>query len=148
MTGSPSAICLLGHLFEEEYTSAAQVFHCPSHTGDHRYAVYAPSWASEAGLLVGNFQYRGRAQILHGASTDRLSGMPAGTTLIADGFRTQSDFNHQVGANLFRADSSVSWFSDRNGSFSTRFSELPKDTASSPPNASLVQLLWQALDRP
>ncbi len=138
----------LGHLYEGEYTSAAQVFHCPSHTGNHRYQVYAPSWASESGLLVGNFQYRGRAEIRPGSSTDRLSGMSGGTSLISDGFRTQSDFNHQIGANLFRADNSVAWFSDREGTFSTRFSELPKDTASSPPNASLVQLLWQALDRP
>ena len=49
--------------------------------------------------------------------------------------------------NLFRADSSVAWFSDRDGGFSNRFSQLPKDTASGPPTPDLVQLLWQALDR-
>jgi len=141
----------LGLLYSEEYTTAAQVFYCPSHKGGNRYLVYEDAWASDTGLLIGNFQYRGRVQLVpaqpNSNGTDRLSAMRSGTTLLADGFRTQDDFNHEVGANLFRADSSVAWFSDRGNGFASQFSSLPKDGTAGLPTGNLVELLWQSLDR-
>jgi hypothetical protein len=133
----------LGLLYSEEYTPAPLVFYCPSHRGDHRYLNYEDAWGGDVGLIVGNFQYRGRAPVPHGPPTDRLSVMSPNTTLIADGFRSQIDFNHQIGANRFRADISVGWFSDRGGSV---VAQLPKDGVSAPPS-NYTEGIWEELDK-
>jgi len=141
----------LGYLYSEEYTPAPLVFYCPSHKGEHPYVVYEDAWGSDQGLIIGNYQYRGRAPAAGvpatpGNRTDRLSAMSANITLIADGFRTQSDFNHELGAgsfgaNLFRADSSVAWFTEHS---SGAIADIPKDTTAAP---SEYDQVWQELDR-
>jgi prepilin-type N-terminal cleavage/methylation domain-containing protein len=136
----------LGRLYSDEYSPAPLVFYCPSHKGDNRYQVYADAWASETGQIIGNYQYRARAPadgVPANILTDRLAAMRPGTTLIADGFRTQADFNHQIGANVFRADTSVAWFSDRNREV---VDQLPKDTIT-PPQTLSFQQVWSELDR-
>ncbi|MEX2217527.1 MAG: type II secretion system protein [Phycisphaerales bacterium] len=136
-----------GHLYDD-YMAAPQVFYCPSHRGSHPYRAYADAWMLGAGLIVGNFQYRGKAPIDGGATTaltSRLGAMRPGTTLLVDGFRTAVEFNHGVGANRFRADASVSWFGDRvNGGI---VSLLPKDDQSGIVSPQVVEDIWEELDR-
>jgi type II secretory pathway pseudopilin PulG len=142
----------LGFLYSDEFTPAPLVFYCPSHKGENPYIAFEDAWGSDQGLIVGNFQYRGRAPaaglpLSDANRTDRLSAMASNVTLIADGFRAQTDFNHEMGAatfgaNLFRADSSVGWFTDRPGS---AIAQIPKDTTSTPASGDYDQV-WQELD--
>ncbi|HLP84530.1 MAG TPA: DUF1559 domain-containing protein [Phycisphaerales bacterium] len=110
----------LGILYAADYTTSPQVFYCPSHRGLNAFRDYANRWNGEEGQIVINFHYRGEGPV----GVSRTGSQPAGTTnllaaidpkqtsLIADGMRVRTDFNHEVGANFFRADLSVLWFSD------------------------------------
>jgi competence protein ComGC len=132
----------LGLLFSEEYLPAQKLFYCPSHRGDHRYTQYGESWASDEGEIVGNFQFRGRGPTGRaGAMTFRLNQIAPYAALVVDGLRTQSDFNHQIGANVLRADLSVSWFVDQDRSISD---SLPKDLE--PPTPAQFQAVWTQFD--
>jgi type II secretory pathway pseudopilin PulG len=139
----------LGLLFQHDYLPAPKVFYCPSHQGNHRYAEYAGRWASDEGEIVGNFQYRGRGPTgTYGpGNVERMSYRldqvrPSGA-LIVDGLRTLADFNHLVGANVLRADLSVSWFVDSSRAIAD---SLPKDQQN--PSASTLQHVWQQFDIP
>ena len=135
----------LGLLFPE-HLLAPKIFYCPSHRGTHAYREYVDAWLAEEGLIVGNFQYRGRGPT--GGSVGgvprmsvRLDHITPGAALVADGMRTQSDFSHQIGTNVLRADISVDWFNDTGR---TLVESLAKD--GQPPSASVIQTVWQQLD--
>ena len=96
----------LGVLYATEYLHAPQVFYCPSHTGEHPYAAYASLWSdATSGQVVINYHYRGSLTASSAQQPDRVS-------MITDGLRTRSDYNHKVGSNVLRADFSVKWFAD------------------------------------
>lgn len=108
----------LGYLFSGAYLPEGHIFYCPSHKGLHTFQTYDQQWriAAEetniAGSIVGNYQFRGKGP----NNTTLLSRiLPTSTALVADGLRTQAEFNHQVGGNVLRADLSVFWFRDGNG---------------------------------
>lgn len=138
----------IGHMYADEYLPAPLIFYCPSHHGTHPYRAYEDQWGGQAGEIIGNFQYRGRGPLnsnppgQNSPTTDILSSMRPGTALIVDGLRTQGDFNHEVGANIYRADNSVGWFSDRAGAV---IAQLPKDTSINVQN-SLIDQVWSELD--
>lgn len=102
----------LGRLFRTEYLPVGPVFYCPSHKRDHRYEAYEGQWRGMPGKIEGNYQYRGlgpnRSIFLNAIEPSRAA-------LVADSLRTKLDFNHEVGANVLRADLSVYWYRD-NGS--------------------------------
>lgn len=140
----------LGHLYEEDFLPAPKIFYCPSHRGANKYVEFAPAWAGAEGRINGNFQYRGRGPAVSASSTligglgiPFLSGMKPSAALVSDGMRTQSDFNHEVGANVLRADNSVNWFNDIDGRLAAM---LPRD-GQNPMRATYLQA-WEILDHP
>lgn len=138
-----------GRLYNEDYMSAAQIFYCPSHHGSHPFREYSDAWLAPSGELVGNYQYRGRGPLEGGnppVSIDILSKMRSGATLLVDGLRTVSDFNHNVGANVFRADASVGWYADRAGN--SILQNIPKNDhdQSVTPSPAQIDSIWQQID--
>jgi hypothetical protein len=104
----------------EDYLPAPKLYSCPSHRGSHRYSDYAPYWAGEPGEINANYQYRGRGPTRAGnplqiqETTRVLPRIIPHAAIVADSLRSRSDFNHEIGANLLRADISVDWFADSN----------------------------------
>lgn len=130
----------LGLLYLDEYLPAPKLFYCPSHRGQNRFPEYADRWASDEGEVVGNFQYRGRGPSGIGMTFNLDQIKPSGA-LVVDGLRSQADFNHQVGANVLRADLSVSWFVDSGRTVSAA---LPKGEET--PTATTWLSVWQQFD--
>jgi hypothetical protein len=138
----------LGHMYEDEFLPAPKIFYCPSHHGNHPFAEYAGEWSGGNGSIVGNFQYRGsglsQRKTLSNPNppvTAALSKMVPQTALVADGMRTQEDFNHRIGANVLRAGLSVDWWRDPGG---TLIDGLPKDGQI--PSPMGIQEAWYRLD--
>lgn len=104
----PDAWDGLGVLYFSGYLDAPGVFYCPSHHGDHPFTRYAPAWSGQEGVIVSNYHFRGDLQAAPDVARDNQA-------LVADGMASRSDYNHRVGANLLRADFTVSWFADVGG---------------------------------
>lgn len=138
----------LGLLYSNEYTAAPKVFYCPSHRGNRPYRNYADAWATDGATIDGNFQYRGQGPTTRTNSSGapvmstRLDRIAPRSSLVADGLRTKSDFNHQVGANVMRVDISVSWFRDSGREISDSLS-----ADGDPPTENQIQNAWNELDR-
>lgn len=141
----------LGRFYEGEYLHVPKVFYCPSHRGGNRYVDYAESWNTVDEEVVANFQYRGRGPTgpfnPGSLNPPRMSNVLAQirptAALVADGLRTQADFNHEIGANVLRADLSVYWFSDSSRSV---MASLPKDENETPV-ASNLQGVWNTFEQ-
>jgi type II secretory pathway pseudopilin PulG len=127
----------LGVLYDQEYLEAAQAFYCPSHTGDHAFDHYAEQYEARESDIATNYQYRLPQDIRY------FSDYRSSTTLLADAMRTQYDYNHLVGNYMFKADLSVTWFSDADGRF---FASLPGNLASPADVVSAVESAWDRLD--
>lgn len=112
----------LGWLYRWRHVNSPEVFYCPSHAGEHPYERYQDLYpryrrfnviASEP--IYTNYQYAGD---IDWANEDeekrsRRRRLTDENLIIAtDGLRTRSDFNHQVGMNVLRGDSSVAWHED------------------------------------
>jgi len=105
--GNPRAWDGLGKIFGEEYLTAWPVFYCPNHHGEHRQERYEDRWTHLGERIIGNYQYRlfdGLDLFLASHADDR--------TIVSDGLRTVSDYNHRIGNNMLKADLSVRWWSD------------------------------------
>ena len=130
----------LGYLFYRQYIDTPEVFYCPSHHGDHPYDRYADRWINQPGHININYQFRL-------TPTKFLTDLDGGTSLIADGMRTQSDYNHIDGNNTLKADMSSPWYQD-----STRelYNSLPLTlTASATQNREAREIVanaWNILD--
>lgn len=107
----------LGILEAEQYLDHPGVFYCPSHHGDHHYTVYAREWIDGRGTIAGNYQYRVPA------GSSYLADLEPMKPIVADGLRTQADYNHVDGNNFLRANLSVGWFYDTLGQV---FDSLPE----------------------
>ncbi len=140
----------LGMLYSNQYTTMPGVFYCPSHRGENRFGSVADRWNNDVDEVIGNYHYRGEGP----AGIDRRTGQPIAftgqlaeidpqqTSLIADGMRVRADFNHQVGANFFRADLSVLWFADPGRRL---LAALPTNVNDA--NSTTVQYAWAWYDR-
>lgn len=126
----------LGVLYSQGYLPTPKIFYCPSYHGSHTFDAYAEAWLEPAGAIVGNFHYRE-----FGPKPKRITLIPPTSALLADGLRTAQDFSHVDGSNLFRADLSVEWFADANGSFLTAlaFNEEGVDSGK-------IKAAWMKLD--
>lgn len=140
----------IGRLYELEYTLAPKVFYCPSHRGSHRFSDYAGEWAGQRGdaEIMGNFHYRGRGPTSQLGEdglpimTDNLFRIdPTQASLLADGMRERSDFNHRNGSNFFRADLTVHWYNDR---AEVVYNQLSKDAEDA--SALTIQNAWSLFD--
>lgn len=135
----------VGLLFSLDFLPEASIFYCPSHHGDNPASTYVRHFGNPGRELIGNYHYRGFGPTLR--TRDRETTVlsliePAQTSLLVDGFRTQSDYNHRVGANVFRADLSVGWFADPSGRVR---SSLPVDKAA-PVNFADMDGVWGEID--
>jgi hypothetical protein len=128
----------LGHLYGQDILAVPMLFYCPSHKGDHPFQRYSDRWLSQSGQIVGNYQYRGKGP--NGSSLlSRIE--PSRAALVADGMRTQADYSHATGANVLRADMSVAWFSDPNGTFAEGLPE-----AAGTGSSQIINNAWGLLD--
>jgi hypothetical protein len=130
----------LGILYADDYLPAAQVFYCPSHAGNHPFREYENEWASDWGEIAGNYQYRGKGPGEFGSRHLRAI-VPQSAALVTDGLRTQSDFNHRVGANVLKADLSVFFFWDPEG---VLFNSLP--SIEGEVQAEPINKAWEHID--
>ncbi len=103
----------LGKLYSEEYVNHHSCFYCPSHHGSHPEQLYRSRFldtsthiSQVSREIAGNFQLR------LGLGKKRISDLNPSYALVTDAVRSQVDYNHITGNNLFRADLSVSWFAD------------------------------------
>jgi type II secretory pathway pseudopilin PulG len=99
----------LGWLFADDYIRAPSMFYCPSHRGAHDFANYEAAWLSSNVAIVGNYHMRALM------GPQYLNDLPPRMAIIADGMRTQQDYNHKVGSNVARVDLSVEWVDDSEG---------------------------------
>ncbi len=129
----------LGVLYHDQYLDNAACFYCPSHDGAHPLSQYADKFGGEPAVVVGNYQYRGAGP---GGQTHLSKIEPRRTALIADGMRLRSDYNHDVGSNVMRADLSVTWFHDYGGRVLSR---LPRTEAEA--RSAAVIAAWALIDQ-
>ncbi|MEQ9095767.1 MAG: type II secretion system protein [Phycisphaerales bacterium] len=128
----------LGLLYFGGYIDHAACFYCPSHDGAHPLSQYSNSFGDVPEVVVGNYQYRGAGPL----GQRHLSKIePRRTALVADGMRLRSDYNHDVGSNVMRADLSVTWFRDYGGRILSR---LPLQEADA--RSSVVMDAWELID--
>jgi len=122
----------LGVLFANDYLSAPRVFYCPSHTGDHPFSRYTNLWSkddfsNDDAVIVANYHYRGAGpgngirstpgSPVQNITTNLYRIDPAQSSLVSDGMRVASDYNHKMGVNFFRADLTTHWFADTTGQY-------------------------------
>ena len=140
----------LGLLFQTEYLNASKVFYCPSHRGENQHVAFARAWAGADGEIISNFHFRGQGPTTRvdpssgtrAATTVLWNIDPAQSSLIADSMRSKRDYNHALGVNFFRADLSVHWFEDPDGSIRE---SLP-ESKDQPGGGNAVSEAWNALD--
>lgn len=131
----------LGVLFREEFVTTPQIFYCPSQKGETRFSAFASRWAGEPGVIVGNYQYRAQAPHSYGGVTRVLSAMRPSASLMADSLLSRTEMNHPTGANILRANLSVSWFEGTASLYEFLPQGGPVQTAQS------IDRLWESLDR-
>lgn len=111
----------LGWLYRWYHVNSPEVFYCPSHAGEHPYERYQDQYPRYRRVdviattpIYMNYQYAGDKDWANEDQPDRRRRLTDESLIIAtDGLRTISDFNHQVGMNVLRGDSSVAWYEDR-----------------------------------
>lgn len=131
----------LGVLFRDEFVTTPQIFYCPSQKGETRFSTFASRWAGEPGIISGNYQYRAQAPSAYGGSTRNLSAMRSSASLVADSLLSRAELNHPTGANILRANLSVSWFEGATSLYEFLPQTGPVQTAQS------IDRLWESLDR-
>ena len=110
----------LGWLYRWYHVNSPEVFYCPSHAGEHPYERYQDQYPRYRRVdviattpIYMNYQYAGDKDWANEDQPDRRRRLTDESLIIAtDGLRTISDFNHQVGMNVLRGDSSVAWYED------------------------------------
>jgi len=128
---------------------------CPCHRGDHAWEVErdcfvfdAPT-TDETKRYFTNYQYSGHLE----KDGDRrsLARLSNADVLVADGFRTRDDVNHETGANVLRGDLSVKWWAANRFEFESlpvdSFSESVSDTAWIDPVYNPWDQVWDAVAR-
>jgi len=107
-------------LLYDTYLSSPKIYFCPSHRGMYNYSAMAEAWNDPSLEVIGNYHYRGLGPAGRPAGRDseqRYTSYlydidPARSSLLADGMREVTDYNHRDGLNYFRADLTSQWFSD------------------------------------
>ncbi len=114
----------IGRLYAKNYLSGPSAYYCPSHRGEHKFERYEDQWGPRSEYRIfGNYQYRGMLNLasqlpdpVDRYDRDQIRNThPAGVSLLADGLRTKSDFNHIRGCNLLEDDLSIRWYADTDG---------------------------------
>ncbi len=137
----------LGVLHSTEFITDGRLFYCPSHHGENSFRAYSSAWSQGAlSEIAGNYHYRGAGPSHEGPNAPLTNVMyrisPQRSALVSDGLRTQSDYNHRVGSNVFRADLSVVWVPDPRLTVSEALPEKKEDAVSGSP----VENAWHFFD--
>lgn len=127
----------LGVLFQQELLNAPAIFYCPAHTGNHPFEKYETTFRTRDAEIVGNYQYRADA------SGSRLYHLSPYKTLVSNALRSKSDYSHKFGNNMLKADLSVSWFSDVDGSL---YESLPDTADDDEESVRGVRNAWREMD--
>src|SRR5262249_55750543 len=117
------------------------LFYCPSHSGGTTYDAYKNQWAQGEGTIRCNYQYRGCGPSKTGYTLLLSRIDPSSVALVADGLRTQADFNHRIGGNVLRADLSVFWYRDSAGHILSALPSYEGDV-----DEEKTDEAWQLLD--
>ena len=136
----------MGKLYHKEYLDHHACYYCPSHRGDHGIEHYEAHFKTHASRLhrFGSAEIAGNYQLRLGLKKRRLTDLNPTVALVSDAVRTQQDYNHINGNNVYRADLSVSWFADTNGElWSTLAPEFEDDDEKV---RSSVRKAWAILD--
>lgn len=128
----------IGVLYRTNYLRAPGLYYCPSHSGDHHFEQYADVWQRQSGEIVGNYHFRGRDADFR----TNLFMMEPAAALLADGMRTQDDYNHSVGMNVLRAGGHVAWLDDTDGQILSMLA-----TEDGGIDDESVENAWDLLDR-
>ncbi len=132
--GSPNSWDSMGLLYGTpseslRFIRSPKVLYCPSHFGLHPLERYEKMWANPGNTTIEtNYHYRqtidrpSNSYTVPTSKIDFLQRNFAEEPILTDGMQTKQDFNHVVGANMLRLDSSVKWFTDTNGEL---YSKLP-----------------------
>ncbi len=134
----------LGWLYHNDYLTAPKVFYCPSHRGENPYRALHPPGTTATPRSSATTTSAAKvppAPMAPRPPATCIKSTPQ-SSLIADGMRVQSDCNHRVGVNFFRADLTVHWYADPLGNLAA---SLPTDK-----NASTAQPVidaWGDMDR-
>ncbi|MCH2147962.1 MAG: prepilin-type N-terminal cleavage/methylation domain-containing protein [Phycisphaerales bacterium] len=96
----------LGLLYFLHYEDDANVFYCPSHSGEHSLDRYEENWLAGVGTIYTNYHYSGHMNWKTGMAR-RFTG--ARLVLLSDGLRRRSDLSHETGLNVLKGDGSVRW---------------------------------------
>jgi len=139
---NPNAWSGLGWLVADGYLSTPQIFYCPAHQGEHTADAYTDEWMTLDESIRTNYAYRGVSPDHHfmdlvDAGSEALRDADAATVLIADGFSTSADFNHDNGFNTLNLGLSVAWLSDANGTLRSALLTSVQQT----------EQAWSILDR-
>ena len=134
------------------HVNSPEVFYCPSHAGEHPYERYQdvyrryrqPDVIATTPIYM-NYQYAGDTDWANEDQPDRRRRFTDETLIIAtDGLRTRSDFNHQVGMNVLRGDSSVAWRED--ASTHQVRDMLPLGAGTSDDTDMAYDLIWKIIE--
>ncbi|MSR40575.1 MAG: type II secretion system protein [Phycisphaerales bacterium] len=132
------------------YVTDERCLYCPSHHGHHDYERYVPEFAhaSFSQRVFSNYQYRGDMDYTDILRPRRRSD-PLGsrTILLADGFRTRTDFNHRTGSNRLKGDGSVDWWVDAGQFVVSNTPSADDDSAPPPPMLELYLAIWKRIDQ-
>lgn len=127
----------LGWLYAGEYLRTPSLFYCPSHRGTHDFSEYEAAWLANDIAIVGNYHMRAVE------GSQYLVDLPKRMAIIADGMRSQQDYNHRVGSNVARVDLSVEWVQDENGLIAQTLPTVESDTEA---DSEAVARAWYILE--
>lgn len=132
----------MGHLYQREYITAANLFYCPSHHGNFAFANAIDDWRQpdpDREIIV-NYLYRGM-----GPDESRvLYKIPPTAGLVTDTLRSYEDLNHDGGFNVLQAGLAVNWLQDINGQIAN---DILLRSGNDDNNSGNVQDAWSMLDR-
>lgn len=128
----------LGILFAQQYVGNQAALYCPSHHGRHDYSQYKEEWVESYGPIACNYQYRVPP------ASPFLSELNSWVAIMADGMATKTDYNHRIGNNYLRIDSSVAWYADDDGSLLRSLPDDPETAVHQNGNGEN----WHYLDQP
>lgn len=138
----------LGHLLPcaaGGYLGDARLLYCPCHRGQHPFERYQSQIGgrlldTEPGTpAYCNYQYKSPIDPASGRQI--ADPMDSTKVLVADGFRTRSDFNHVEGTNRLFGDGHVDWRADTGNRI---LKSLPSSVALEAPNQ--YKALWNLID--
>jgi prepilin-type processing-associated H-X9-DG protein len=127
------------------YIADARLLYCPCHHGEHPYDRYASQIGgrlldTESGTpAYCNYQYKSPLDPATGKQI--TNAMLSTKVLVADGFRTRSDFNHKNGTNRLFGDCHVDWHADNGNKI---YKSLPFSVALEAP--VMYKSIWNLID--